>query len=282
MKDNRTKLILLQTLFSVVSVVATVVNAKVLSFHFGQLEVLVSGSAFYFVISYIILNLVTAGGGASEGKRCIQQGIVCQVVAAILFFIVSLLPGQDPNMESSYNSLLGTNWLFVSASIVAAAISQFIQVHLFKLFSKRMKNSVSNLVSLICSQLVDTALFATAAFGVGSSWLFSAEGFSMLINLIVSQYIVKVVIVLISAPLFPILLRKVFPEGSSWISKNTIRSSIRELLNTSDRYYLKQGKMGLCDDVTKRDFDFTHADISFFDVDTLYEDLDRLFEKEVK
>lgn len=192
------KLILLEILFAVLMVVSNVVNQKVLNIN----SILLPGSAFIYVITFFISNVISEGWGKDEAKICLFQGIGCNIIATVMYIIVRIIPAQDPNMQQAFVTLLGMNWIFVVADITACVISQFSQIVVFNKLREVVRGSVGNMLSMLMSQFIDTLIFLGIAFGIGSAWLFNPEGRMMFLNMFTSQYIIKIIIAFALTALF--------------------------------------------------------------------------------
>lgn len=198
------KLVLLEVLFAVLMVVSNVVNEKVIVVG----PMLLPGSAFIYVITFFISNLITEWYSKDEAIVCLKQGIACNLIATILYIIIKDIPAQDPNMQEAYVLLLGTNWVFVAADIIACVVSQYGQILVFDRLRCQFSGQVGNFVSMTLSQMIDTFIFLGIAFGLGSLWFMSSDGRSMFLNMFLSQYAIKIIIALVLTLVFKKLLPK--------------------------------------------------------------------------
>lgn len=201
MSDQR-KLTILEMLFAVLVVVSNVISPKVLEF--GQ--IILPGSAFTYIFTFFISNIISENYGAEESKACVKQGIAAQALATAFFILVRHLPAQDPQFQNSYVDLLGKNWIFVIADLTACITAHFTQIVVFNRIRSALNGSLGNIISMIASQFLDTLIFLTIAYGIGFTWITTNR--PMLLNMFISQYIVKIVIALILTPLFPLFVNK--------------------------------------------------------------------------
>lgn len=204
MRPETRKLMMLEMLFTVLIVVSNVVNEKVLQFG----SILLPGSAFIYIITFFISNMISEKYGKDEAAECVKQGIACNIVATILYIIVRFLPAQDPEMQKAFVIVLGTNWVFVVADITGCIISQFSQIHIFDRLRRKVTGKAGNFISMVLSQFIDTFVFLGIAFGLGSMWILTSEGRAMLLNMFISQYIIKIVIALILTQAFSFYFSK--------------------------------------------------------------------------
>lgn len=181
---------------------------------FGS-EVVVPCAVFCYAITFLMTDIIGEIWGKAEADRAVFLGFVGQCFAALLLTVVGMVPAVDPGTQSAYSMLLGQNWVFVVASLVAYLASQNCDVRIFhKLRDRLMRANVSrssrwiwNNVSTMTSQLIDTVLFITIAFGLGFGWLFQPEMRGTLAAMIVGQYAVKFLLAVADTPFFMLMTR---------------------------------------------------------------------------
>lgn len=194
------------TLFSVLVVVSNILSGRVIEtpFTLFNSKVVLPGSAFVYLLTFIVSGLVNELYGQAEAKICVKFGLINQILALLLFFTTGLLPANDPKFQKAYQTVLGTNFVFVFADIVSGFTAQFMNVVLFPLIKKnRIKNKgIANCISILISQLFDTIVFLTVSFGIGLGYLFTLQGRESLCTMIVGQYVIKIVVCALSIPFF--------------------------------------------------------------------------------
>ena len=123
---------LLFTLFSVLVVVSNILSGRVIENPFTLFDnkVLLPGSAFVYLLTFITSGIVNELYGQSEAKRCVKFGLINQILALTLFFTTGLLPAHDNEFQEAYQTVLGTNFVFVFADIVSGFTAQFMNVFL--------------------------------------------------------------------------------------------------------------------------------------------------------
>lgn len=213
--SSKRKLMILEMIFAVIVVCSNAVNAKVVQFDLFSFQVILPGSALYYIFTFLISNLISESYGPNEAKTCVKQGIVAQAVATIIFISARMLPAQDQAIQSSFIDILGKNWVFVVADITACLISHFSQILVFNNLrnNSKLDSRFRNMISMILSQCIDTFVFLGVAFGLGFMWFATPEGQSQLLSMFVCQYIVKCLVVIIMTPAFPVLV-KMLKEGN--------------------------------------------------------------------
>lgn len=201
------KVIQLEVLFAVLTVASCLTGSKMVDIHISNQHFYTPASAFCFIITFFLSNVVSHLAGQEEAERCIKQGAVAQVIATVLFFLVGLLPAQYTNVQDAYMKILGTSWILVVASLIAFIVSQFVQVSIFEMLRKAIKLG-ANLISVLVSQIIDTGIFTFIAFGLGQGMMFSRVGNKLLIHVFLTQYLIKVIVSTLISPLFSIAIAR--------------------------------------------------------------------------
>lgn len=215
-KSDEIKSLLFVT-FSVTVVVSNIISAKILwtPFNLFNIPVVLPGSAFVYLITFMISGIVNQLWGQDTAKQCVKFGLISQILALTLFFLTGLLPANDYQFQNAYQMVLGKNFIFVVSDIVAGFTAQFGHVFIFPLLKKLNANKsnsrlnknhgLTNCISILISQVFDTAIFMLCAFGVGLGYLFSRFGRLSLLTMFLGQYIIKIVVCLLSIPVFNLL-----------------------------------------------------------------------------
>ena len=154
------------------------------------------------VIAYPLTFLVTDTIAELYGRRTtttvVWLGFLMNVLMVFLIYIGKIIPpasfweGQD-----AYNKMLGSVPRIVLASMLAYLASQHHDVFVFHMWRKVTNGRhlwLRNNASTMVSQGIDTILFITIAF-VGT------VSVQVLFNMIIGQYIIKLVIAILDTPL---------------------------------------------------------------------------------
>lgn len=211
MRKTQENLNLLTIVFIVTLVISNVITGKVINLGislFGN-PITIAGAIVCYPITYLITDIVGEIWGKKEANRIVRYGFIAQIIATIIIIITTYTPAVDPAMQDAYVALLGQNWVFVIGSLVAYLVSQYLDVTIFhgvrdkyiaRHGSVKGGKWIWNNISTMTSQLIDTAIFITIAFGLGFGWLREAPG--MLVNMLIGQYLVKFVCAIIDTPFF--------------------------------------------------------------------------------
>lgn len=217
MKKTQTNLMLLYMIFGTALIVSNVIASKLFNTGltlFGG-PVFITAGAVTYPLTFLITDIIGELWGKPEANRVVKFGFVVQIIASVLIVIAQVLPALDANVQAAYITMLGQNWVFVVASLAAYYVSQSLDVYTFhsirehfvrKLGSNKHRWIWNNL-STGTSQLIDSAIFVTIAFGLGFGWLWTGMVGPMLI-MIVGQYVFKLILALLDTPFFYLATRQ--------------------------------------------------------------------------
>lgn len=219
MKKTQSNLYLLYMIFGVALVTANAIASKVFDMGFTIFgnEVTLTVGAICYPITFLVTDVIGEIWGKKESRLAVRYGFICQLVSTLIIIIARYLPAVDEGMQDSYVALLGQNWVFVVASMVAFLASQSWDVFVFhKLRDNYIKKHGSrkggrwiwNNGSTIGSQLIDSIIYVLIAFGFGFGWLFDSNMHGMLFSMVVGQFIIKTVLALLDTPIFYLLTRE--------------------------------------------------------------------------
>ncbi len=202
-------------IFVVSIVVANIVGCKVIDLNstlFG-IPLLLSGGAITYAFTFLCTDIIGEVWGKYEAKNAVKYGFIGQVFAIALIILTQYTPTRDVEMQNAYVKLLGQSPMFVLGSLVAYSCSQSWDVWIFHKVREHYKGEPSlrwiwNNVSTGTSQIIDTAIYALIAFGVGMGWLFDTEKWEMLVGVIIGQYLLKLCLAILDTPLFYYFTRK--------------------------------------------------------------------------
>ena len=223
MKKTQTNLYMLYMLFGVALVTANAMATKVFDMGFKVFgnEVTLTVGVICYPVTFLVTDIIGEIWGKHESKLAVRFGFICQLISTGFIIIARYLPAADPEMQEHYVALLGQNWIFVVASMVAFLCSQSWDVFVFhtirdkyiqKHGSRKGGRWLWNNGSTIGSQLIDSVIYVIIAFGFGFGWLFQPEMRGMLLSMIVGQFLVKAALALLDTPIFYLLTRRTVEE----------------------------------------------------------------------
>lgn len=219
MKKTDENLYILYMVFAVMLITANCVASKIFTTGinlFGAPVTLTSGALAY-PFTFLCTDIIGEIWGKEKANIAVKGGFICQLFSTALIILVRYFPTTDAAMQESYVTLLGQNWVFVVASLVAYVCSQTIDVNLFhairgwyikKHGSTKGGKWIWNNVGTMTSQLVDSVVYVFIAFGFGFGWLFQDGMRLVLFNMILGQWLFKVAIAALDTPLFYLFTRR--------------------------------------------------------------------------
>lgn len=184
----------LAMVFATLLLVANTIAVKLIAVNGWVVPVAVIAYPLTFLMTDTIAELY----GRRIATRVVWLGFAVNVLMVALIYVGKIIPpasfwgGQD-----AYNTMLGSVPRIVLASMLAYLASQHHDVFAFH-FWKRLTNGkalwLRNNASTMVSQGIDTVLFITIAF-VGTVPL------QVLLNMVIGQYVIKLVIAVLDTPL---------------------------------------------------------------------------------
>ena len=216
MRKTNKNLFLLYMVFGVSLVIANVVTGKLIDVPitlFGN-HIQLPGAAVCYAITFLVTDVIGELWGKKEANHCVLCGFFCQILATLLIIFTQYLPAVDPEMQKSYEALLGQNWVFVLGSLAGYLVSQSWDVWIFhkirdKFLAKNPEDTkkrwIWNNLSTMTSQIWDTVIFIGIAFGFGFGWFFNPNMHMTLIAMCIGQYFLKFILALLDTPIFYLL-----------------------------------------------------------------------------
>ena len=148
--------------------------------------------------------------GKKEANRIVWLGLWMNLVMIAFLYLGRFLPPASFwEKQHAYETILGMVPRIVAASMVAYLISQLHDVWAF-LFWRRVTAGkhlwLRNNLSTIVSQFLDSIIFITLAFA-------GTVANAVLVNMIISQYLVKIILALADTPFCYLAVRWARKEG---------------------------------------------------------------------
>lgn len=200
-------------LFVAVLVISNVASsAKILDLGFAVLGVPMAfdGGTLLFPVGYVFGDILTEVYGYQRSRRVIWTGFFALALAALVFWVISILPGevtwQGYAGDEAYRSILGG---MSSGGIVLASLAgfwlgefsnSFVMAKMKVLTQGRWLWS-RTIGSTLAGELVDTVMFflVASAFGV-FPW-------SLFLTLALTNYLFKVAIEVLMTPITYLVVR---------------------------------------------------------------------------
>jgi uncharacterized integral membrane protein (TIGR00697 family) len=180
--------------FVAVLLISNVASTKIVDFGYFVFD----GGTFLFPLSYIFGDILTEVYGYKKTRQVIWLGFISALLMSLVFIVVGILPAaSDWHNQDAYNKILGLAPRIVVASLIAYSFGQFFNAFVLakmKVLTKGKWLWTRTIGSTVVGELVDSFLFIVIAF-------FGILPNSLLITLIISNYIFKTLIEILFTPL---------------------------------------------------------------------------------
>ncbi len=205
------KLSVLQSLFVAGLVVSNIIAAKVVVIW----KLVVPAAIIVYPFTFLLTDIIGELYGKNEADRTVWYGFMASLFAMVVVYAGMLLPPAPfmQKQQGAYELLMGPNRRIVLASLLAYVCSQKHDVwafHLWKRLTKGRYKWLRNNLSTMTSQLLDTVIFIGIAF-----WGVVPQ----LGEMILGQYVLKLLIAVIDTPLFYAFTVERRRHGNTWHAK---------------------------------------------------------------
>lgn len=215
MQKNYKYLSAISVFFVSVLLISNVASSKIVDLKWFVFD----GGTLLFPLSYIFGDILTEVYGYKRSRSVIWLGFFMALLMSVIFIVVGKLPPATGwNNQAAYDAILGLTPRIVCASLVAYFFGEFSNSFILakmKIWTKGKWLWTRTIGSTVVGELVDSALFITIAF-------FGFFPNSLLITLIISNYIFKTAIEIVFTPatykVVNFLKRK---EEEDYYDKNT-------------------------------------------------------------
>jgi uncharacterized integral membrane protein (TIGR00697 family) len=170
---------------------------------FSWLHLNASVAIFLVPVVYSVNDIVVEVWGRERARSLIRAGILVVFLSFVFAAIATALPpsARSQGSELAYDKVFKSSMRIASASLVAFAVAETLDILVFSKLRERMqkkalwfRNNISNFVA----QLADTTIFITLAFyAFGKSF---DSNLSFLVSLIVPYWLLKCAFSVIETP----------------------------------------------------------------------------------
>lgn len=219
MRKTEKNLYLIYMIFAVSLVTANCIASKMFNTGitlFGAPVALTTGAICY-PVTFLCTDIIGEMWGKQHANIAVKYGFVVQIFSTLVIILARYMPASDMAMQDAFVRLLGQNWAFALASLTAYGCSQSWDVfafhkirtwYLHKHGSTKGGKWLWNNGSTMTSQLIDSIVYVLVAFGFGFGWLFDVSMHQTMINMILAQWMFKVILAALDTPVFYFLTRK--------------------------------------------------------------------------
>lgn len=205
--------LLLTLLFVVSLLISNIITGKQVLLPFG---IVMTGAVFIFPITYILSDVFSEVYGYKWSRFTCYLGFIFNLFMVLIFTLVinTSYPPYWANQEA-FQTVLGNTPKILFASLLAYLIGDLINDKVFRKLKAKYKDthkgfSTRAIISSICGEVVDSAIFLPIAF-IGTMPA------KTLLIMAITQVSIKVLYEIMILPVTNIIVRKV----SKYEIKNT-------------------------------------------------------------
>jgi len=122
----------------------------------------------FFPISYVLGDVLTEVYGYANARRCVWAGFAVLLFMAFMsWVVVALPPAAGWDGQAAYESVFGSTWRIVAASVIAFWAGEFVNSFVLakmKILTKGKHLWSRTIGSTVFGQAVDSAIFYPIAF----------------------------------------------------------------------------------------------------------------------
>jgi uncharacterized integral membrane protein (TIGR00697 family) len=122
----------------------------------------------FFPVSYVIGDVLTEVYGYANARRCVWMGFAAMAFMAFMSWVVVTLPAADGwGGQAAYESVFGSTWRIVAASMIAFWAGEFVNSFVLakmKILTQGKHLWSRTIGSTFFGQAVDSAIFYPIAF----------------------------------------------------------------------------------------------------------------------
>ncbi len=171
---------------------------------FGFYKLNASVAVFVVPLIFTINDIIAEVYGKERARSIIRSSLfVIFLIFGFSWLATSLPPSvrYAPN-EGAYDTIFGLSMRFSAASIIAFAVSDFLDVYVFSLIREKLGKSklwLRNNLSNFISQFVDSALFLSIAFYAFDQSF--GSNFSFITGLLIPYWLLRCALSIAETPL---------------------------------------------------------------------------------
>ena len=199
-------LIVIASVFVTSLVVANILATKVWSFG----NIFIPAGVVAYPITFLMTDIIGEIWGKKTANQVVWAGFFCSILAAALGYLAVWLPAAPfYQHQEAFSSMFGMVGRITIASLIAYIVSQTHDIWLFHFLKERTGGRhlwLRNNLATITSQLIDTVIFISIAFG-------GVIPFFSLLGMMLGQWLVKAILALLDTPfcyLFVGILSRIF------------------------------------------------------------------------
>lgn len=171
--------------------------------------IVVPAAVFIYALTFTLIDLINEKLGKQGAQQVVYTAFAANILLALYIqFSIALPPASFYKGQEAFSSVLGATPRIVFASLVAYLVSSLTDTEVFAWWRKRIGKWkwARVLLSNALSTLMDSVVFITLAFaGTGLP----------LLSLIQGQYLVKMIVAVVSIPLIYLIRSQKIRSGAT-------------------------------------------------------------------
>ncbi|HII07622.1 MAG TPA: queuosine precursor transporter [Methanotrichaceae archaeon] len=181
--------------FASLTVLANLIAVKTITFG----PFIAPAAVLVYASTFLMTDILSELFGKEKARLAVWTGFIANLMMLVSVLIAvrwSASPVMDPGLASSFDTVFGFAPRVIAASMVAYLVSQHHDVWAYNFLRDKTGGRhlwLRNNASTMASQLVDTVIFISLAF-------YGLIPNSVLIELMVGQYVIKVLIAALDTP----------------------------------------------------------------------------------
>lgn len=209
---------MLYVIVSVVSLllsnIVVVKNFSFFNIDIGGYAITITSSVIVFPLIYVCSDIFSEVYGYTWSRIISWLGFFMNILMVVIFEVTILLPGNNETVSSAFETILGSSFGILSASLIAYMCGDLFNDIIFE----RMKRSdtkkttgrflLRSLTSSFCGEIIDTGVFLPMLFLLTGQFGTTIRSFSQLIAIVLIQGTLKVIMELILSPLTIFLVKR--------------------------------------------------------------------------
>lgn len=149
------------TIFTTCLVISNLIFQKFIIINIWEYEFFISAGDIVYPITFLLTDIVCEYYGKEHSDLMVKNALFVSIIVMILFYITDKAPTAYFSIlsESEFNKVFGKYDIAFMASIIAAYISQTLDIRVFMFLKQLTKHKYlwfRNCVSTFLSQVVDT------------------------------------------------------------------------------------------------------------------------------
>ncbi|GGZ92129.1 queuosine precursor transporter [Novosphingobium arvoryzae] len=122
----------------------------------------------FFPLSYVLGDVLTEVYGYANARRCVWMGFAALIFMAVMsYVVVAMPPAAGWDGQAAYESVFGSTWRIVAASVLAFWAGEFVNSFVMakmKIWTGGSKLWARTIGSTFFGQAVDSLIFYPVAF----------------------------------------------------------------------------------------------------------------------